>query len=69
MRIRSVTSAQDIKKAHEIESTVYTKESAATLEAFQMRMNVFGSYFLVAETEQDVASQLIWRKEYHRQWR
>ncbi|SDO27182.1 Ribosomal protein S18 acetylase RimI [Paenibacillus sp. yr247] len=53
MRIRPVANDQEIRKAHEIESIVYTKESAATLEAFQMRKQVFGSYFLVAEIESE----------------
>ncbi|NOU70126.1 GNAT family N-acetyltransferase [Paenibacillus sp. LMG 31458] len=53
MLIRPVESDTDIRKAYEIETAVFSKEAAATLEAFQMRKHVFGSYFLVAENELD----------------
>lgn len=53
MRIHPVVNDQEIHMAYDIETAVYTKEAAATLEAFQMRKRVFGSYFLVAETEID----------------
>lgn len=51
MLIRPAESDKDIRKAHEIETAVFSKEAAASLEAFQMRKHVFGSYFLVAENE------------------
>ena len=53
MRIRPVENDKDIRKAYEIEIAVFSKEAAATFEAFQMRKHVFGSYFLVAENELD----------------
>ncbi|MGO4273823.1 GNAT family N-acetyltransferase [Paenibacillus sp. TAF58] len=53
MLIRQVESNQEIRKAYEIETSVYSKEAAATLEAFYMRQHVFGAYFLVAEHELD----------------
>ncbi|KRE48264.1 GNAT family N-acetyltransferase [Paenibacillus sp. Soil724D2] len=53
MLIRPVESDEDIRKAYEIETAVFSQEAAASLEAFQMRKHVFGSYFLVAENEQD----------------
>ncbi|MBP1963458.1 GNAT family N-acetyltransferase [Paenibacillus aceris] len=51
MNIRPIANNLELLEAHDIEMTVYAKESAATREAFQMRKQVFGSYFLVAETE------------------
>lgn len=53
MLIRPVESNQDIRKAYEIETSVFSNEAAATLEAFRMRKHVFGAYFLVAENELD----------------
>ncbi|MCY9664115.1 GNAT family N-acetyltransferase [Paenibacillus alginolyticus] len=53
MLIRPVESNQDIIKAYEIETSVFSKEAAAALEAFQMRKQLFGAYFLVAENELD----------------
>lgn len=53
MLIRPVESNQDIIKAYEIETSVFSKEVAAALEAFQMRKQLFGAYFLVAENELD----------------
>ncbi|OPH57247.1 hypothetical protein BC351_25605 [Paenibacillus ferrarius] len=51
MLIRPVITDLEVIKAYEIERTVFTQESAASLEAFQMRKTIFGPYFLVAETE------------------
>ncbi|NOV00795.1 GNAT family N-acetyltransferase [Paenibacillus planticolens] len=53
MNIRPIANNQELHEAHDIEIAVYAKESAATLEAFQMRKQVFGAYFLVAETGAD----------------
>ncbi|WP_261301881.1 GNAT family N-acetyltransferase [Paenibacillus andongensis] len=51
MLIRPVESDNDVKMAYEIEIAVFSKEAAATIEAFHMRKHLFGTYFLVAENE------------------
>lgn len=51
MNIRPIANDLELKAAHNIEISVYTKESAATWDAFQMRMEVFRPYFLVAESD------------------
>lgn len=53
MMIRLAASEQDIRDAYEIEIAVFAKDAAATLEAFQMRKIMFGTYFLIAETDLD----------------
>lgn len=51
MNIHPIANDLELKAAHNIEMSVYTKESAATWEAFRMRMDVFAPYFLVAESD------------------
>jgi GNAT superfamily N-acetyltransferase len=51
MIIRPALTVQDIRNAYDIERTVYTPKKAATLEAFMMRKETFGTFFLVAELE------------------
>ncbi|MCY9662525.1 GNAT family N-acetyltransferase [Paenibacillus chondroitinus] len=58
MKIRPIANDLELKAAFNIEMTVYTKESAASWDAFQMRMEVFGRYFLVAESDSS-SEQLI----------
>ncbi|GGI45445.1 N-acetyltransferase [Paenibacillus marchantiophytorum] len=49
MRIRPVVTDSDLNQSYEIERSVYTKEAAASPEAFLLRKEAFGAYFLVAE--------------------
>lgn len=55
MQIHAVSNDQEVNDAHAIELMVYPLESAATLEAFRMRKQVFGPYFIIAE----IGSQII----------
>ncbi|MEW9698513.1 GNAT family N-acetyltransferase [Paenibacillus sp. SI8] len=50
MIIRPALTEQDILEAYTIERMVYPPEAAASLEAFILRSDKFGTYFLVAET-------------------
>ncbi|MBD0381116.1 GNAT family N-acetyltransferase [Paenibacillus sedimenti] len=54
MIIRSAINDQDMRDAYKIEKTVYIPEAAATLEAFFMRKELFGTYFLLAEIEEQI---------------
>ncbi|TXK86046.1 GNAT family N-acetyltransferase [Paenibacillus sp. N3.4] len=49
MLIRSAITEKDLIASYEIEKNVYIPEAAASFEAFQMRMQIFGTFFLVAE--------------------
>ncbi|NEW08729.1 GNAT family N-acetyltransferase [Paenibacillus sp. SYP-B3998] len=50
MIIRQALTETDVLNAFDIEQTVYSSETAASLEAFMMRKENFSLYFLVAET-------------------
>ncbi|MDD9265684.1 GNAT family N-acetyltransferase [Paenibacillus sp. GCM10023248] len=53
MQIRPVANDHEVLEAYHIETMVYPAQAAATLDAFRMRKEVFGGYFLVAMTEAD----------------
>ncbi|MCZ8512084.1 GNAT family N-acetyltransferase [Paenibacillus filicis] len=51
MIIRPAANQTEADRAYTIEEASYTPEAAASREAFRLRQQTFGSYFLIAETE------------------
>ncbi|MFC5451719.1 GNAT family N-acetyltransferase [Paenibacillus aestuarii] len=49
--IRQALTEQECAQAYAIENQVYPPEAAASAEAFKFRLQTFGLYFLVAETD------------------
>jgi predicted N-acetyltransferase YhbS len=54
MNIRPIRTDDEIKEAYELEISCYPPEAAATLSAFYLRRELFPSYFLIAEMNEEV---------------
>jgi GNAT superfamily N-acetyltransferase len=54
MNIRPIQTDHEIKEAYELEISCYPPEAAATLAAFYLRRDLFPSYFLIAEMNEEV---------------